>query len=288
MEYMAALMTSEIGDNEKLGMYIGVCKEMGIKILPPDVNESYASFTVVGEDIRFGMAAVKNVGESAVNAIVDARRSGEMFSDFQDFCMRVDLTALNARMLEALIRCGAFDSLGAYRSQLLQILPEVLEIATAYQHDKQAGHSTLFDLLDQCPGGGADQKTCLPAIPDWTTKEKLQNEKDLIGFYITGHPLDRFLVDLHSFGTLTSQELKKRKANTEVQMVGIITKVSPKLDRHGNTMAFVRLEDYEGMVELLIFHETYEKYRKFLSVDNVIWVKGVVNTRNGEHKIQVS
>ncbi len=288
MEYMAALMSSEIGDNEKLGMYIGVCKEMGIKILPPDVNESYASFTVVGEDIRFGLAAVKNVGESAVNAIVDARRSGEMFSDFQDFCMRVDFTALNARMLEALIRCGAFDSLGAYRSQLLQILPEVLEIATAYQHDKRAGQSTLFDLMDQCPGGGADQKTCLPAIPDWTTKEKLQNEKDLIGFYITGHPLDRFLVDLHSFGTLTSQELKKRKANTEVQMVGIITKVSPKLDRRGNTMAFVRLEDYEGMVELLIFHETYEKYRKFLSVDNVIWVKGVVNTRNGEHKIQVS
>jgi DNA polymerase-3 subunit alpha len=287
VEYMAALMTSEIGNNEKLGMYIGVCKEMGIKILPPDVNESYANFTVVGENVRFGLAAVKNVGESAVNAIIDARRSGGLFTDFRDFCMRVDLTALNARMLEALIRCGAFDSLGAYRSQLLQILPEVLEIAIAYQQDKRAGQSTLFELMDESTAGGEDQKMRLPGVPDWTTKEKLQNEKDLIGFYITGHPLDRFLVDLHSFGTLTSQELKTRKANTEVQIIGIITKVSPKLDRHGHTMAFVQLEDYEGMTELLVFRDAYEKYRKFLSADNVIWVKGVVNTRNGEHKIQV-
>jgi DNA polymerase-3 subunit alpha len=280
--YMAALMSGEIGNNEKVAFYFGVCRKMGIRILPPDVNESFTTFTAVGENIRFGLAAVRNVGESAVNEIIEARKMSGPFLSFQDFCMRVNINALNQRMLDALIRCGAFDSLGATRSQLLGILPEVLNLAGVYQRERREPQVSLFDLLNEIPSQEPFHELQLPAIADWSDKEKLQNEKQFLGFYVSGHPLDKFLVDMQSFSTASSGTVATLRDGAPINLLGIITKVSTKLDKRGNTMAFADLEDFEGSVELVIFREPYDKFRSLLAPDSVVWVEGTASSRSGK------
>ncbi|MCD6385966.1 DNA polymerase III subunit alpha [Candidatus Sumerlaeota bacterium] len=285
VEFMASLMSVDMGDMEKMAHYFSVCKEMGIRIYPPDINESFADFTVVGNHIRFGLAAVKNVGESAVESIIKIRKAGGAFKSLYDFCNRTVGGAVNSRMIEALIKCGAFDSLGATRPQLLAALPRALELATGRQRDRAAGQSSLFDLLGERQP--SLQEELLPDVPDWQLKKKLQYEKSLLGFYVTGHPLDKYVADINSFTNVTSKNLRLKKPNEEVTYIGVINKISTKFDKYTHSIAFVEAEDYEGKVELIVFANAYEKYKNLLTEDAVLWFRGRVNTRNDVHKIQV-
>ncbi|NIP89018.1 MAG: DNA polymerase III subunit alpha, partial [Gammaproteobacteria bacterium] len=185
--FMAAMLTSEKDNTDKILAYIGDCKASGINILPPDVNESMRDFSVVGEaDMRFGLAAVKNVGEGAIDSVIEARAEKGPFTSLVDFCERVDGRKANRRVLESLIKCGAFDFAGARRAQLMAGLDRAMEIAAGHQRDRASGQSRIFDLM----GGESDeQEVKLPNVPEWPERERLANEKEALGFYITGHPL---------------------------------------------------------------------------------------------------
>jgi DNA polymerase-3 subunit alpha len=165
---MASLMTSDMGDIDKMAHYFSVSKGMGIKVYPPDINESFVDFTVVGNHIRFGLAAVKNVGENAVHSVIQTRKQEGPFKSFQDFCNRTAGGALNSRTIEALIKCGAFDSLNVTRPQLLAALPQSMELATSKQRDKASGQKSLFDLMGD--SAALPQEPDLPDVPDWELK----------------------------------------------------------------------------------------------------------------------
>lgn len=285
VEFMASLMTSDMGDIEKMAHYFSVCKEMGIRIYPPDINESFSDFTVVGNHIRFGLAAVKGVGETAVSAIIKSRIEGGGFKSLEDFCQRASGGALNSRMIASLIKCGAFDSLQATRPQLLASLPEALAMASSYQRDRASGQASLFDLMGQRQPQLLPIK--LPDVGDWSLKKKLGYEKELLGFYVTGHPLDKYVADVNSFSNVTTQKLRLKKEREEVRFIGVVSKVTPKFDKYQHTIAFVEMEDYEGKVEVIFFKDAYERYKHILQKDAVLWIKGRVTTRNEANKIQV-
>jgi DNA polymerase-3 subunit alpha len=298
VDYMAALMTNAIGDKvETMSAYFAEAKAMGIRILPPDINESEKYFTVRQGDVRFGLAAIKNVGEAAVESIMAARAKGGPFRSLDDFCSRVNLTHLNARMLECLIKVGAFDSLGVRRSQLLDAYEKILEIAQARHREELTGQGNLFDMFADAAGGdfaGAQSAVGngvmfplrnLPEIPE---REKLLYEKELIGFYISGHPLDAYEADFASLRDLPLPKLHTCKEGDQVTLVGMVGRVVTKIDRNGGTMAFVELHDMDGSAEVIFFRDPYERYRDLLVEERVIVVRGRVScrARSGSEQVE--
>ncbi|HWT81819.1 MAG TPA: DNA polymerase III subunit alpha, partial [Candidatus Methylomirabilis sp.] len=191
VEFMAALLTSEMADTDKIVKYIEECRAMGIEVMPPDVNESSNDFTVVGDKIRFGLVAVKNVGEAAIQSILNTRRERGRFRDLFDFCERADLRLVNKRVIESLIKCGAFDSLGARRSQLVSVVDKAMEAAASTQRDRAHGQVSLLDVLSST-GGVRRNPPSLPDLPEWDRSQLLAGEKETLGFYITGHPLAEY------------------------------------------------------------------------------------------------
>jgi len=294
VEYMSAVLTSEIKSNENIAKYIGVCKNMGIQILPPDVNESYTTFTAVGDKIRFGLAGIKNVGEAAVNQIITERNKNGSFKNLQDFVMRVPYGVLNTRLVEALIKSGAFDSTGHHRAQLMQVMPEVLEMASHYQREKNSPQISLFE-----DHAGMSYRTVpLPPISPWPEMEMLQYEKQYLGFYVTSHPLNSYEVDARSLSNADTSVLKEtiarhgesiraRRGRENVCLLGIVNSVTPRLDKNGNTYANVMLEDFQGSVRLLFFNRAYEQYRTLLEVDRAIFVRGKLSQTRNEPEIIV-
>lgn len=288
VDYMSALMTNAIGGKvEEMVAFFAEAKNCGIKILPPDVNESGKQFTVSGKNVRFGLAAVKNVGEAAVDSIIVAREKEGPFRTFEEFCSRIDLGMVNSRMIEALIKVGAFDSTGARRSQLLEAYPSCLEIASARQKEKESGQASLFDIFEEEPetSGAPQLGTQLKDIPEIPEREKLQLEKELIGFYVSGHPLDAFKCDMQAFADCRIVKVPTMKDGKEICVVGMITKITPKIDRNGGQMAFFDLSDLETSIEVIAFKDTFEKYRTAVATDEVVWVRARVNSRNGENKL---
>jgi DNA polymerase III subunit alpha len=299
VDYMAALMTNAIGGKvENMGEYFAEAKDSGIRILPPDVNESDKQFSVNGKAVRFGLAAVKNVGEGAVESIIATRGAGGRFRSFDDFCRRVDTTVLNSRMVECLIKVGAFDSLGVRRSQLLDVMNAVLEIAQARQKEMQSGQGSLFDVLDDShpsssEAGGELTDTSgagyplrnIPEIPD---REKLQIEKELLGFFVSGHPLDAYVHDMRAFSDCKLSRFSELEDGSDVSIVGAVSKIISKVDRNGGQMAFVELTDLEASVEVIFFRDSYEKFRPVVAEDQVLLVRGRVNARGGENKLLVN
>ncbi|MCX7718484.1 MAG: DNA polymerase III subunit alpha [Candidatus Sumerlaeaceae bacterium] len=289
VDYMAALMTNAIGDKvETMSAYFAEAKAMGIRILPPDINESEKYFTVRQGDVRFGLAAIKNVGEAAVESIMAARAKGGPFRSLDDFCLRVNLTHLNARMLECLIKVGAFDSLGVRRSQLLDAYEKILEIAQARHREEMTGQGNLFDMFADPAGGdfagaqsGAGTGVSFPLrdLPEIPEREKLLYEKELIGFYISGHPMDAYEADFASLRDLPLPELHTLQDGEEATLVGMVGRVVTKIDRNGGTMAFVELHDMDGSAEVIFFRDPYERYRELLVEERVIVVRGRVSTR---------
>src|SRR5262249_28505932 len=242
-EYLAALLTVEAGNHDKLARYIAHARAKAIEILPPDVNDSQRDFAVAGGGIRFGLSGVKNVGEGAIEAIVDAR-AGEAgpFRDFFDFCQRVDARRVNRRVVESLVKCGAFDSLHANRAAVWASLDAALERGAAAQRDREIGQASLF--------GGAASSAALDAprlaeVAAWNERERLGYEKELLGFYVTGHPLAAVAPELARFADVRSSTAGARDGR-EVRAGGLLTGLRETRTRAGQTMAFGTLEDLEG------------------------------------------
>lgn len=288
VEFMAAMLTGVMSTSDKVALYIYDCKKMGIKVLPPDINESQTTFTVLGEDrIRFGLAAVKNVGYGAIESIIAARKTGP-FLTLRDFCARVDLRTCNKKVLESLIKSGAFDSLGARRSQLLAILDETVAVAQQDQKDKQNGQMCVFDMFGEEEKQEEETLTLkdnLPDIREIPIKEKLLMEKEVLGLYISGHPLEQYAEILKHMPTLmTVLDLAELSDNTEVTVCGMVNSMKTIITKKGKPMGFVTLEDLTGSLEVVVFSEIYERHRPHLEPDSVILIKGTVNSREEEDK----
>ncbi len=284
---MAALLTSVRSNSDKVSYYIQECRRLGIEILPPDVNESLVNFTVVGENrIRFGLAAVKNVGEGAVEVIIKARQTGGPFQSLDDFCQRVDLRQVNKRVIESLILCGAFDSLGFYRSQLLAVLDDCMETAQANRRDQEAqvsGQVSLFDLLEEPQANKINRN--YPAIPEFPMQELLAREKEVLGFYVSGHPLRDYQDLLAGRTSAYIGELAQYRDGERVTVGGIITSLHRATTKRGEGVIYFALEDLGGSVEVIFFPRGHEKELRFLKEDAIVIVVGRVSLQEESCRI---
>jgi DNA polymerase-3 subunit alpha len=269
--FMAALLTSERANTDKMVAYIGECRELGIRVLPPDVNQSDIDFSVVGGDVRFGLAALRNVGESAVQAVLAARGSGLPFASLSDLCERVDLRGVNRRVLESFVKSGCFDSIDRRRSSLFAAIERCMEAGQKRQRDREQGQASLFgtqvDTAEPVPER-------LPEVPAWGEGERLAYEKEALGYFITGHPLERYRAELAQLATATTGVLPQLATAREVSVGGIVAALRLIKTRKGERMASFLLEDLDGGVEVLVFPETYKKVAARLAEDQVVLVKG--------------
>jgi DNA polymerase-3 subunit alpha len=258
-EFLAALLTIESANHDKLSRYIAHCRERGIAILPPDVNESGPNFSVVGDQIRFGFSGIKNVGAGAVEHLLGAREAGPFKSLF-DFVERIDGRKVNRRVVEALVQCGAFDQLHENRNAVWCSLDSALERGAAMQRDRLIGQESLFGGLT---GADALDEPRLADVPVWTERETLAHEKELLGFYVTGHPLGAVAGDLARFTDVTSATTEGREGR-EVRAGGLLVSLRETRTRRGQRMAFGTLEDLEGSFDLVIFSEPFLQHSELL------------------------
>ncbi len=264
-EFMAAQLSCEAGNTDKVTLYISACREVGIEILPPHVNESREGFHVVDGKIVFGLGAVKNVGEGAVISIIDARNEAGPFCSFHDFARRVDLRKVNKKVVESLIKCGAFDGLGPSRRAMHEALDSVLDQGSSFQREKSEGQFNLF--AGECVLGEASgfADTPIEDLPEWEDLEKLSYEKDMMGFYITGHPLTNYEALIKKFTNATTANLGSFPTNSQVRMAGLIKKIKEITTKKGERMAFVAVEDLEGLIEVTVFSDVYLPNRDLLN-----------------------
>lgn len=280
VEYMSALLTSVMGNPDKITSYIAECRRMGIEVLPPDVNESMIDFTAFHDKIRFGLAAVKNVGTGAINAILEAKKESP-FRSLHDFCQRVDLRQVNKRVLDSLIRCGAFHSVSPYRARLLHELDQAMELGQRVQEDRRQGQIALF-------GGNVQQGQEAPLtakLQDYSKRDILAMEKEFLGFYISGHPLDEYEELLQVLVRQQVNELEEVPDGTMVKLGGIITNLKRTVTKRGETMAYFSLEDTAGSVEVLVFPKNYLRLMALLEPDQVIYLTGRLNVNEDEIKV---
>jgi DNA polymerase-3 subunit alpha len=287
VEFMAALLTSEMANTDKVVKHIEECRTMGLEVLPPDVNESSSNFTVVGDKIRFGLVAIKNVGEAAIQSILHSRRDRGKFRDLFDFAERVDLRLVNKRVIESLIKCGAFDSLTARRSQLMAVADKAMEAAASTQRDRAHGQGSLLDVLAPA-GKAARQAPELPDLPEWERAQLLAGEKETLGFYITGHPLAEYRGLLLKHATQSTEELSSLPDKTTVRLGAIVTGVKEISTKNGDRMAFVVLEDLAGSIEAVVFPDLYRSSMLHLSKDSAVLVKGQLDVGEETTKLLLS
>ncbi|MCP4649940.1 MAG: DNA polymerase III subunit alpha [PVC group bacterium] len=285
VEFMAALLTNEKDNTDKIARYINEAKHMKIKILPPDVNESFSQFTVVGQDsIRFGLSAVKNVGEGAVEAIISARKAGGIFHSLMEFCERVDNKSVNKKVLESLIKCGAFSSFKRKRAQLMEELETTMNLAGAVQRDKQNGQLLLFETSNK----DTHTQINVAEVEEWPMLQLLSFEKMMLGFYITAHPLDQYKAELKRFNISSIKELLNTRDinNKEIMVSGILEKVKITFTkRSAEKMAIIRLEDIEDAIDVLVFPEAFKNSSQYIEQDRLVVVKGTLDSREDTSKI---
>ncbi|MBI4535201.1 MAG: DNA polymerase III subunit alpha, partial [Ignavibacteriae bacterium] len=271
-EYMAATLSSEIGNTDKIVHLIDDCRKLGIQVLPPDVNESGKDFKVVNGDIRFGLCAIKNVGESAIDTVIIAREKDGRFENVFDFCRRVDLRLVNKKCLESLVQAGAFDSMGGNRAQYFENIERAAAFGQAYQNQILNGQSSLFEAAESSKS--AIIYPTLTEASAWTEHDKLMREKNVLGFFVTGHPLLRFEQEVNEFATVHFGDVGGFRNNSTVRACGIVTSVRKKIDRRNNTMAFVGLEDFSGRAECTVFSDPFTKFQHYLQPDSMVMVVG--------------
>ncbi|MEJ5246821.1 MAG: DNA polymerase III subunit alpha [Caldilinea sp.] len=305
VEYMAAQLLVERDKTEKVANFINECRRMGIDVLPPDVNYSGLDFEIQqrpadtptlahrdpnlgypfpvpeGSAIRFGMAAIKNVGEGPVRVILEARQKGGPFKSLEDFCDRVDLRQVNKRALECLIKAGAFDRFGK-RSQLLAVLDQMVSASAAVHDARESGQLSIFDMLGAAKEEAHVSPIKLPDIEEVKGREKLQWEKELLGVYSISHPLHQLKIDFKRITTCSCAELDERYDGKGVTLAGVITNVRVINTKKGDQMAFVQLEDLQGGCEVVFFPKAYAEFKEKLVVDSVVIVKGKAQTREGQ------
>ncbi|MDW7739516.1 MAG: DNA polymerase III subunit alpha [Bacillota bacterium] len=282
VEFMAALMTVYYSNSDKVALYIADCRRMGIEVLPPDINESETHFTVIGDKrIRFGLAAVKNVGLGAIESIIAARKE-KAFGSMSDYCSRVDLRLCNRKVLESLVKCGAFDSLGGHRAQYLAALDDILMQGQVVQRERENGQMSMFSLLDT----ETREELLLDKLPElepFSNKERLTLEKELLGLYISGHPLEPYRHFLENMSNLTRcVELSDMGDNKHVRVGGIIAAVRKFYTKKNKQMAFIRLEDLTGSVETVIFPDLFDRQSALIDEDTLVIVEGRTDIKEEE------
>lgn len=288
VEYMAALLSVERNNTDKVGQFIAECRRMEIEILPPDVNRSGLDFTIEadGEEsrvIQFGLGAVKNVGEGPIEVILAARGQGGPFEGIEDFCRRVDLRQVNRRALECLIKVGALDAFGQ-RSQLLAIVDPMMALSQSIHQAQDVGQLSMFDAssgFSQAMGSSLP----LPDVPEVPRKEMLAWEKELVGFYVSEHPLQQVAASLDGTVTASCGEIDEEMAGQKVIIAGVVPWVRPHITKKGNSMAFVQLEDLQGSIEVIVFPSIYEKTRELWQEDKILIIKGRVDTKGRGAKV---
>ncbi len=286
LEYMTALLSVERNNTDKMTVLLAECHRMGIEILPPDVNKSGLDFTIettAGNAIRFGLGAVKNVGEGAIEAILTAREQGGPFKNIEDFCQRVDLRQVNRRALECLIKVGALDAFGR-RSQLLAIIDRMMALSQSTHQAREVGQLSMFDTsygFSQAMGSSIT----LPGVPEVPRREMLAWEKELVGFYVSEHPLQQVAGFLDGVVTAFCGEINEEMAGQKVIIAGMVSWVRPYMTKNGDLMAFVNLEDLRGNVEVIVFPKVYEKTRDLWQEEKILIVRGRVDTKGRGAKV---
>ncbi len=282
VEFMAALLTSVTGSTDDVVKYTNECREMGIAVEAPDINVSDANFTPHGNAIRFGLAAVKNVGHNAIESIVAGRKQLGRYSSIYEFCEKVDLRLLNKRVLESLIKSGAMDGLGR-RAQLMAVLDRAIEGAQKSQRDAESGQHGLFGVFQEEDVSASNAK--LPDTPDWDEHTRLANEKEILGFFISGHPLEKYRDKLQDLNAMSTEEIGSRKTSTgkdeNITTAGIITSVRVLKSKRGDFYAQGTLEDMSGSLEMLVFPEAYRKLQEKVKLEVPVLVRGGVRIEEG-------
>lgn len=286
VEYMVAILSAYSGDTERVAVAVAEARRLGIEVLPPEINKSEGGFTIesdhTGQAIRFGLAAIKNVSELAVENIVAVRREGGPFRNVDDFCHRVDLRTLNKRVLESLVKAGALDSLGQ-RGQLLAILDKMISFGQQAQKAASAGQGSLFDFAPAAP---ETTSISLPNVPDAPGKERLGWEKELLGLYVSSHPMQQASLALEDVITAYSDQLTEEMAGQKVTMAGLVAGVRQLFTKKRDSMLVAQMEDLHGSFEVVCFPRTYAKTRDHWQPDAVLVLKGKVDAR-GEDRIQL-
>jgi DNA polymerase-3 subunit alpha len=302
VEFMAGLLTSETSKPENVVKYIAECKEMGIAVEPPDVQVSGSQFTPHEEAIRFGLAAIKNVGGNAIESIMKAREEvGGRFTSFWEFCEKVDLRVMNKRVIESLIKAGALDPLGK-RAALYGAVDKAMERAQKTQRDREQGQHGLFGLFDETPAAGHKNGDDLPRVPDWEESERLANEKEVLGFFVSGHPLDKYAEKIRNLtGIISVAEALERKPperswgrqsdpSDEIQVAGMLLGIAVKKSkRDGKVYAQGFLEDATGKIEIICFSRDYERLAEQLKTEAPVLLRGVLmGEEDSAPKISIS
>lgn len=283
VEFMAAALTSEMNDADKFSRYIAECREMGIDILPPDVNESRLGFTVVDNKIRFGLGAVKNVGENAIVSILETRKEGPFVSLF-DFARRVDSKKVNKRVFESLVQCGAFVSTGYNRAQLMAAVETAVEYGQRIQKEKMDPQMSLFGGMEEAE---SINPPTVPDIPEWDKKQILELEKEIVGFYISGHPLGEYRGLIEKYASTDSLTIREEvvKDGQTVRLCGIVRNIKSHVTRKGDPMAFINIEDINSDVEVVVFPRVYAESENSLISDTPVFVQGKVSKDEKSAKI---
>jgi DNA polymerase-3 subunit alpha len=291
-EYMAALISSVMSTKDKVPFFVSCCEEMGIEVLPPDVNESDHNFVVTNGNIRFGLDAVKNVGSAAVEAIMGAREDGGPIGSLWEFCRRVDSRTVNKKAIEALIKCGAFDSTGATRTGMLSVMEQAQGAGQKFQQDAQLGQASIFDLEEPAPGGvrggglGGAPEMPVPALPDERAQLNAW-EKESLGLFLSSHPLKEVRAALRQKADYQISDLKDRKDGDWVTIGGMFTECKKIRTRKGDQMGFATLDDLTGQVEAVLFAKTFGKLGHLLQTDTVVLVRGSVDHKEDGVKFLV-
>ncbi|MBI2944083.1 MAG: DNA polymerase III subunit alpha [Candidatus Wallbacteria bacterium] len=290
-EFMAAVLTNDRDDTDRIASFIEECRRMGISILPPDVNESDTNFTVVGKAIRFGLSAIKGIGDSAVSSVIQARERHGPFPNMETFCRRVDSRAVNKRILESLIKCGALSSFPQNRAQLLAAVELAISLGQDSQRNESVGQMTLADLLSggagSSEGGFGVGQISYPEIPEFPERSLLNFERETLGLYLSGHPMLGFqpLLDRIT-GISTLADLPGMAEDSQFVVAGMVKSVRKVRSKSsGKEMAIVMLEDVRGSVEVPLFSERFEEAKSYLKEDTVVLVWGTIQSRNGEKRL---
>lgn len=305
VEFMAALMSSVLDNNGKVAKYINVCKQMSVEILPPDINEGFAKFSISDGKIRYGLSGIKSVGAAVVDRVVEERQKNGKFKDLRDFLTRMPSKDTNKKTVEALILSGAFDGMGANRKQMIMALPAISEETARERKSRESGQMSLFDIMGD--DFAASTRVPYPNVEEYPDTEKLSLEKSVLGVYISGHPLGKyvellqknctaqsidFAVDVEDDAELdesgTDDGDRKLQDGALYIVGGIITDVSVKLTRKNQNMAYVTLEDLVGQIEIVVFPRDFEKHRDQLKVDNRVFVRGRADVGEKESKLILS
>lgn len=294
VEFMTALLTSEKDNTDKIALYIDEADKLRIKVLPPDINESFSKFTVAADKgpdgkydkaIRFGLSAVKNVGHTAIDSIITMREKERGFKSLYHFCEHIDSRVVNRKVIESLIKCGAFDSFGLHRSQLVAILDKAMEVAGGIQKDRQNGQFSFFDTFENEDNFKKSFQD-IPDIKEWPESQLLAFEKEMLGFYITKHPLARFEKMLRIYGNASVMSLGTKRDGENIFIGGILNTVKlTTTKKTGERMAIAKLEDLTGIVDVLVFPKSYTKIGRHIKADNMLFINGRLSLREEEPKI---